>query len=245
MQQIGWLGLSGLVGLVIGDGFGFKALVMIGPRLTTLLYSTAPIMTAVIAWLFLDEWLGMWDMLGISVALGGVSWVVMERRYSTLQTNAVADDHPDKGSLTKGVMLGLGAALGQAVGLVLAKQGMIHSGSELSPMSASFVRMLVGLGGIWVLASLRGQLPLVIRAMKNSRAMVFSAGGSIVGPFLGVWLSLVAVKYIETGVASTLNSMTPIAVLPLLIFYYREEVSLRAWLGAILAVAGVSLIFMG
>ncbi|MBU8933967.1 MAG: DMT family transporter [candidate division Zixibacteria bacterium] len=244
-EQLTWLGLSGLIGLSIGDGLGFKALVMIGPRLTTLLYSTAPIMATIIAWVFLGEKLGSWDLLGIAVAIGGVSWVVMERQYSTGQTSAVTDDHPDKGSLTKGILLGLGAALGQAVGLVLAKQGMVHSGGDLSPMSASFIRMLVGLGGIWLLAIIRGQLPLVIRALKNRPAMTFCTGGAIVGPFLGVWLSLVAVKYIATGVAATLNSMTPIAVLPLLIWYYREEVSLRAWLGAILAVAGVTLIFLG
>ena len=49
-DQVLILALSGLIGLVIGDGCGFKALVMIGPRLTTLLWGTAPIMAVVIAW---------------------------------------------------------------------------------------------------------------------------------------------------------------------------------------------------
>ena len=36
-----WLGLSGIVGLVIGDAFLFQAFLWIGPRLTMLMMSTS------------------------------------------------------------------------------------------------------------------------------------------------------------------------------------------------------------
>ena len=64
-QQLLILVVSGLIGLVIGDGFGFKALVMIGPRITTLLWATAPIMVTLIAWFFMGETLHALDLLGI------------------------------------------------------------------------------------------------------------------------------------------------------------------------------------
>ncbi len=244
-RQVFWLGLSGFVGLVFGDGCGFKALVMIGPRLTTLLYSTAPIMAAVIAWIFLGESLTTPDIVGIAVAIGGVAWVVAERRYRHLKLNAMAVDHPDQGSLFTGVLLGLGAALGQAVGLVLAKQGMLHAGGSVTPMAASFIRMLVATAAIWLIAASRGHLRKTFKSIKNRKALVFSFGGTVFGPFLGVWMSLVAVKLIETGVAATLNAMTPVMVIPLLILYYKEKISVRAIAGAIVAVTGVAIIFLG
>jgi drug/metabolite transporter (DMT)-like permease len=75
--------------------------------------------------------------------------------------------------------------------------------------------------------------------------MLFAAGGAIMGPFLGVWLSLVAVKMIPAGIAATLNAMTPIMVIPVVIFYYKEKVSYRAVLGAVVAFIGVALLFVG
>jgi len=243
-SQIFWLGVSGVVGLVFGDSCGFKALVMIGPRLTTIMYATSPIMATVIAWVFLGERLQVLDILGISLTMAGVTWVVMERRYKQSGPTPLGRNHPDAGSLLKGVILGLGAALGQAIGLVLAKYAMTELGSQVQALEASFVRMTVAMIFIWLLGAARGQLRETGRAFMNFRAVGFSAAGAVAGPFLGVWMSLVAVLHIHTGIASTLNSTVPIFIIPVVILYYKERVSLRAMLGAIIAIGGVSLIFL-
>ena len=44
-----WLGLSGVVGLAIGDLFYFHALTLLGARIGALLLSTWPVMSAAIA----------------------------------------------------------------------------------------------------------------------------------------------------------------------------------------------------
>ena len=243
-QQLFWLGLSGVVGLVIGDGCGFKALVMIGPRLATLIYAGTPVMATIMAWPFLGEHLSLMNLLGIAVTLGGITWVVLERRYDSDNRFELDRDHPDRGTLIKGVLLGIVAAVGQAAGLVLAKQGMVGAGGDLAPLEAAYVRMVVSLVVIWTLAAGRGKMIQTIRAMKNGRALSFCAAGAIVGPFLGVWMSLVAVKYIPAGLAATLNSTTPVLVLPLVARWYKEKVTLRAAVGAVVTVAGVAMIFL-
>ena len=129
MTQVFWLSLSGVIGFVIGDGAGFKGLVIVGPRLGTLLWASAPIMATIIAWLVLGEKMGLVDLTGIVITIGGISWVVAERRYKN--NNSVAADHPDSGTMRKGIMLGLLAALGQAAGLVISKHAMLHSGGQL------------------------------------------------------------------------------------------------------------------
>ncbi|MBD3258834.1 EamA family transporter, partial [candidate division GN15 bacterium] len=229
--QVLWLALSGLIGLVIGDGAGFKALVMIGPRRTTLLWGTAPIMATVIAWIFLDEKLQWIQMLGIALTIGGVWWVVAERKYRSQNHFNLEQGHPDSGSLLLGVLLGLLAALGQAAGLVISKHAMLNAGGTLDPLPASFLRMLTSAVMIWVFAALRGQLVSTLKAMKRRSAMAFALGGAIFGPFLGVWTSLIAVSMIPAGIAATLNATTPIWIIPNVVLYYKEKVSIRAVLG--------------
>jgi drug/metabolite transporter (DMT)-like permease len=242
--QVYYLALSGLIGLVIGDGFGFKALVMIGPRLTTLLWGTAPIMATFIAWGFLGENLQLIHYLGIAVTIAGVSWVVAERRFKGHNQFNLQADHPDSGSLYKGVLLGLAAACGQAAGLVLSKHAMLNMGGQLDPLPASFLRMFSSAIMIWTFVIIRGKVMDTVRGFRNGKAMMFAAGGAIFGPFLGVWTSLIAVVYIPAGIAATLNATTPIWIIPNVIFYYKEKVSPRAVLGALLAVAGVAILFL-
>jgi drug/metabolite transporter (DMT)-like permease len=242
--QVFWLALSGLIGLVIGDGCGFKALVMIGPRLTTLLWGTAPIMATIISWPFLGEQLHLVHLSGILITIGGVSWVVAERRFRNGNHFNLQADHPDSGTLFRGVLLGLLAALGQAAGLVLSKHAMLNEGPMLDPLPASFLRMLSSAIMIWAFAALRGKVMDTLRGFKDSRAMFFAVGGAVFGPFLGVWTSLIAVVYIPAGIAATLNATTPIWIIPNVMLYYKEKVSLRAVFGAIVAVGGVAILFL-
>ncbi len=244
-SQVFWLALSGLVGLAIGDGCGFKALVMIGPRLTTLLWSTAPIMATILAWFFLGEQLGGVQLLGVLVTVGGVTWVVAERRYTGSNQFDLKDGHPDSGTLVKGVLLGLAAAFGQAAGLVLSKHGMLNAGGTVDPLSASFIRMFASMIALWLFAATRGEFVSSVKAFRHRPAILFAAGGAVFGPFLGVWTSLIAVRLISAGIAATLNAMTPILIMPIVIVYYKEKVSFRTLVGSVLAVAGVILLFVG
>ncbi len=50
-----WLGISGIIGLSLGDAFLFQAYVEIGPRLGLLLLSLAPVFGATIAWIFFGQ----------------------------------------------------------------------------------------------------------------------------------------------------------------------------------------------
>jgi len=242
--QVFWLAMSGLIGLVIGDGCGFKALVMIGPRITTLLWATAPIMATIIAWVFLGERLHLVQVLGIVTTMAGVSWVVAERKFRNGNHFNLQLGHPDSGNLSLGVVLGLMAALGQATGLVMSKYAMLDLGGTVEPLPASFLRMLASMIIIWLFALLRGKFLDTLSAIKHGPAMLFAAGGAVFGPFLGVWTSLIAVKYIAAGIAATLNATTPIWIIPNVILYYREKVTLRAIIGAIVAVLGVALLFL-
>jgi drug/metabolite transporter (DMT)-like permease len=107
-----WLSLSGLVGFVIGDMCLFRAFVVLGPRLSSLIMATAPLMTGLIGFGILGETLGPVALFGMALTIGGVVWALLDRK--TLP-------RADRSNLGLGVLLALGGALGQAGGLVLSK----------------------------------------------------------------------------------------------------------------------------
>ncbi len=233
IKNVGYLALSGLIGLVIGDSFLFTAMVLIGPRLTLLIFSLSPAIAALTAWIFMGETLELMAIAGIAVTLAGVIWVSVERPMKGVkQVNQIS---------AKGVILAFMGGAGQAVGIVFAKMGMAD---VIDPLAGTFIRMLASATIIWFISILTGKFAQTIQAMHNKRGAALSFGGAVFGPFLGVTLSLLAVKYTEAGVAMAIMSIVPVLVIPWVMIFYKEKVSIRAFLGAVVAVAGVFILFL-
>jgi len=230
-----WLlmGVSGFVGFFLADVCLFKALLVIGPRLTLLLQALTPPMTAVISWVWLGDGLGVKDGLAMMVTLSGVTWVVLER------PNGRHAAH-DRRRLRQGVVLGVLAAAGQALGMVIAKEGI----GDYDAAAATFIRVLGAMVGYIVSISLIRRWRAIITATRRGRTMAIITFGSFVGPFLGVVLLMIALRHCHAGVAATIISTTPVWILPFVVILYREKVSLRAVGGAVLSVVGVALLVL-
>jgi drug/metabolite transporter (DMT)-like permease len=229
-----WLGLSGVIGLTLGDLFLFQSFVWIGPRRAMLLMSLAPIISVVSAWVFLGEKLNTVEIAAVGLTVGGVAWVVVEKENGN-------GAETDKQHYWLGILLGIGAALGQALGLIASKKGMA---GDFTPLSANLIRMIVAMAAMWAYTLLRREAGQTFRALDNRTASLATLGGSFVGPFIGVWLSLVAVKLTRVGIASTLMALPPVLVLPLSFWIFKERISLQAIVGTAVAIGGVALLFM-
>jgi drug/metabolite transporter (DMT)-like permease len=228
-----WLSLSGVVGFAMGDLCLFRALVEIGPRLSALLMSLAPPAAAFFGWLLLGEKLDWLDLGGVTLTFGGIAWAISAR---TPTSSGAARPRPS----VRGVLLGLGGAMGQALGLVLSKIGM----GSYDAFAATEIRAIAGLVSFALLFSVLGIWPRVWAALRDTRTMAITAAGSFFGPFLGVGLSLLAVQNTDTGVAASLMATTPILIIPFSVIFRGERVGLGAVGGAIVAVVGVVLLFM-
>lgn len=226
-----WLSVSGLVGFAFGDLCLFRAFVVLGPRLSTLVMSLAPPIAAVLGWAWLEETLAPRDLLGMALTLGGIAWAVLARD----SVRPAAARRP-----LAGVLLALGGAVGQGAGLVLSKLGM----GSYSALAATQIRVLAGLAGYVLLFTVFGWWPRVPAALADRRAMGPLALGAFFGPFLGVTLSLVAVRHTTTGVAASLMATTPVLIIPVVVLLGKERVGLGGVAGAVLAVAGVVVLFL-
>ena len=230
-----WLGASGIIGLVLGDLFLFQAYIWIGPRLGLLLLSLAPVLSALLAWLFLGEVLTLLDILGMTATLGGIAWVILEPGRGSA-------NRPDRSKYAQGVLFGFLAAAGQAGGLVLAKKGL---GGDFSALSGNVMRMSVALVTLWTLTLLQGQIPETLRRLRaRPTGLKYILAGSVIGPLAGVSLSLYAIQHTSVGVASTLIALPPVFFLPVAYFVFKERFGWGAVAGTVLALTGVALLFL-
>jgi len=228
-----WLSLSGIIGLSLGDAFLFQSLVSVGPRLGTLLLSLAPIFGSIIAWIFFGEILTAWQITGIVLALAGIAWVV---------TSHEEPPNTPLGHTRRGVAFGMLAGLGQAVGLVLSKQGMV---GEFSPFQANAIRMLAAVIFTLAWTVFQGNVSSTLTALREKpQVLGLLALGALVGPVLGVSASLLAVQHAEIGVASTLMALPPVIILPISYFAFKENIGWQALVGTLLAMAGVAILFL-
>jgi drug/metabolite transporter (DMT)-like permease len=229
-----WLSVSGIIGLSLGDAFLFQAYREIGARLGLLLLSLAPIFGAVIAWVFFGQALGLLQIAGIVVTLGGIFWVVLVRpEEGNEQVRKVTG---------RGVLFGILASLGQATGLVLSQQGMT---GDFSPFAGTLMRMIAAFVTLWIMASFQRQAGITVESMRrHPKVLGWVAFGALFGPVIGVSASLLAVQHAEIGVASTLMALPPVLMLPISYFIFRERFGWQAIAGTVVAMAGVAVLFL-
>jgi drug/metabolite transporter (DMT)-like permease len=199
-----------------------------------LLMALVPIISTLSAWTFLGETLSGPEMLAVALTVGGIAWVVAERG----EANGI---EVDSRRYWLGILAGVGGAFGQALGLVASKQGMVGG---FPPLSATLMRMLVAALAIWSYSWLRGRAGSTLRALADRQTGLAILGGAIAGPFLGVWLSLVAVQLTRVGIASTLMALPPVFVLLPSLWIFEDRISLQALVGTGIAIAGVAVIFL-
>ena len=242
-----WLLGSGVVGYFFGDWCLFNSYLTIGSRYGQLFMTLAPMFTAFAAWAMIGQTLSWSALLAMAVTLFGIAISVLNRGG---KGRTVALKLPPKG-----VLYGIGAGLGQGLGLVLSKIGLDYYTRDVAlaglsgvddylPFSANSVRCMAGLCCFFAWLVVRKGLPSLRQSVHDGRGLAAMVVAVLSGPFIGVGLSLLAVQYVEAGVGATLMAITPIIILWPSHKLFGEEITLKGVLGAVISVVGVSLFFL-
>lgn len=236
VENIAPLALSGLVGIFVGDTLLFAALNRLGPRRAGVIFALNAPMSALLGLLLLGERLQSQVILGIALTVCGVVLAIVfgKRRGQLHAWEAV------KGPLWVGVLFGLGAAAGQAVGSVVAKPVMA---AGVDPFLASMVRVGVAAFCLSVLMALpiQGAKPKARVTLKVAAQSVLVG---ILGLGVGMTLLLFALSGGNVGVVSTLSATSPVIILPMLWLKTGERPAGGAWVGAALVAIGMGFIFL-
>lgn len=239
-----WMLASGLVGFVFGDTFLFASYTLMPARFSQLMMTLAPAFSALAGFLMLGERISLLGFVGMAVTLFGIGLSVL--------TKETGGEHKMHLSLPlKGLLFGLLGAVGQGLGIVLSKEGMMAYEDVYTPQNALYIplaatqiRAMAGIVGFFIMIVCKGGLGDLWRACTNRKGVGATFVGSIFGPFLGVTLSLLAVQHTNTAIASTIMATVPVVILLPEYFILKRTVTRYQVLGAIISVIGVSLFFL-
>jgi drug/metabolite transporter (DMT)-like permease len=227
-----YLGLSGIIGYIIGDSFLFESFLMIGPRLSMLIMTSAPIFSAILAWLFLKEHLDFLQIIAMLITLFGIGWVISEKGNH--------QDSKQKPKLLLGVLFATIGSIGQAVSLLFSKMGLTGG---ISTISANLIRVSAATVFIFLFSIITKKFIKDIKKMRDKKAFIEIGSGSLIGPVLGVILSLEAINHTHIGIASTLMALSPVILIPVSHYLYKERITWRAVIGTIIAIGGAAWLF--
>lgn len=239
-----WMMLSGLVGYVIGDFCLFQCYIIIGSKFGQLFMTLAPITAAIMAWFTLGQEIRPMGIVAMVVTLTGIAITVLGRGDGSHRLSLKLP--------LNGVLFAIGAAVCQGVGLVLSKIGMDHYEASLAapcepwilPFYANVFRCLAGITGFFLLLAFREGFTSLRKNVTNRTSMTVATLTTIFGPFVGVGCSLLAVQYTSAGIASTLMALTPIIIILPAWWLFKQPITAKSVLGALISVTGVSLFFL-
>ena len=227
-----WLLISGLFGFVLGDLFLFEAYVEIGSRISLLIMSASPPLTALAGFLLMNERLSLLALAGMGLNMLGISLVILSRGADEKK---VRFNRP-----VKGIIFACLGAIGQAAGLIFSKIGM----GTYNALAATQIRIIAATIAYTIIITYWGKWQEIKDAFKNKKAMWELFVGSVTGPYVGVVLSLVALQFTAAGIVSSISSISPILIIPASIVIFKEKVLPKEILGAFISIAGVLLLFL-
>ncbi len=232
-----WFGLSGLVGLGLGDYFGFTSYAILGPRNGSVLTTLAPGASLLMGYYLLDEKLNWIGIAGMAITISGIIWISLSKKEQAKITSS------HFGNKEKGIFFGILAAFCQGFGLVFAKMGMSFTleNQNFSSVHATFIRLFVSTIVTYGVTITIGKMREINEPLweNKNKGLKYIVAGTLFGPTIGVVLSMYAVSLINVSVAQTIFSLVPVIVLPLGYIFYKEKITFKSALGAAVAISGV------
>jgi drug/metabolite transporter (DMT)-like permease len=228
-EQWNYLIISAILGITIGDTAFFFSLQDVGVRKAILLQTMTPLFGALFAWIFLQETISNYGIIGIFLTLIGVATVILERTIDQKANNLIG-----------GIIWGMISCATQGFAVMLLK--LVLNQTNLSALWSSSIRLLVGTIAIGIWLAFKPQIKWIASDLKYHHWLKLTIA-SFWGTFVGLWLHQASFKLTSVGIASTLLNTTPIFAL-FLGLYLGEKVTWRAFLGVLIAILGIGFIFL-
>ena len=228
--------ISGIIGVFIGDTLLFSALQKIGPRRNNILFSLAAPFTVILNIIVLKNLMQIIEIIGCLIVFIGV---VIAISYGENKKN-IHRWEIIEGSIKIGIILGVFAALCQAIGLIMMKP-ILDSGAD--PIASAAIRTSISA----FLLSFTFFYKSNLRNLKNiiTLDIIFKTIISgFLGMALGMSLLLISLKNADAGIVATLSSTSPIMVLFLIWLITKKIPTIGAWIGTVIAIFGTGVIFL-
>jgi drug/metabolite transporter (DMT)-like permease len=235
---LGWFVFGGVVGFGIGGVAMFQSLPRLGSNLSTLIVQCgSAVVAAGVEWAWLGTRLAPTQLACAAITLGGVAIGLLPKsmpRVSPAEWSA-------------GLAWAFLSAAGQGAGAVISRKAFAVAAAaqeSIDPGSAAYQRALGGLAvAALVLAIAAWRWPERPRA--QGRAWPWVAGNALTGPVLGVTCYQWALRTTPAGIVQPIVAAAPLLTIPFAAWLEGTRPRTTYYVGAALAVAGVSGLLLG
>lgn len=225
-----FLGISGVIGLFCGDIFLYEAYFLIGARLSMLFLTMTPLIVGLFGFIFLGETLTLLQVAAMFITCSGILMVVIKPK---------SENKDEKKLSSKGILYICLAVILEAMGNIFTKMGS----KNYDPSSSTQIRMICALFVFLFFLTFKKKWGNIIGTTKNIKALSLILAGTVVSTS-GITFLVAAFNRINTGVASTISSMSPVIIIPISVIVFKEKVKLKEVIGAIISVIGIALFFL-
>ncbi|MDC0861895.1 DMT family transporter [Alphaproteobacteria bacterium] len=228
------IGLSSIIGIIIGDTFLFICLKRLGPRREALLFSIQIPCTILMAYIFLNSLPNFYQFIGCSLIFFGILVAIQFNK-------TIKDDDLEniQGNKLTGLYAGIGLAVCQAIGIIIMKPILTNT----DPIIVSYLRVLIAAIGMLLSFILLPKTELWSK-IKNLKQTAIAISSGIMGMGIGMTLFIIALKGGNPGVVSALSSTMPIMIIPILWIATKNYSGHLSVLGALITCIGAAIIFL-
>jgi drug/metabolite transporter (DMT)-like permease len=225
-----WLGLSGVVGLALGDYFSFSAFSAIGARNSSIFNTLAPGTAIIFGYMMLGEKINLIGIIGMLITIAGIIYISLQKRGDDSTISLIGIGHA------------IGAALCQGAGLVLAKKAYENNDIHIAPFHAAWLRIVGAVIVLIIFTIITKQIrPLLRNSINpnNRKGLLYLSLGTLSGTVLGLTFAMQTISTIDSAVAQTIFSLVPVMAIPLAYFFHKEKITMAIISGASIAIVGV------
>ncbi len=225
-----FLGISGIIGLFLGDMFLYEAYFLIGARISMLFMTMTPLIVGFFGFLFVGERLTLLQIIAMFITCSGILMVVIKPK---------TENSTERKLTPKGILYITLAVTFEAIGNVFTKIGAHNYDAG----SSTQIRMMCALFVFLFYLTFKKKWGNIVRTVKDKKTFAMILAGTVVST-LGITCLVAAFNRINTGVASTISSMSPVIIIPISVIVFKEKVKLKEIVGAIISVMGIALFFL-
>jgi len=244
--------LAGSIGFGLGGYCMMHALKRLGsPRALLYVESLTAILAGGFSWVFLNDSLSVVQIIACFIILGGV----------LLAGSAwIKEDSSQIAPPRSGYVFALGAALFQAISLVLSRDAFLIAASiplSVDTFIAAFIRLMGGLLIATVLlTSSAGLFRDPDRADRRRfqlarrheplthQPLLWATANALFGPVFGVTCWLWAVSLMNPGIVQSIAATAPLISIPLSRKLELNQLGPRFYTGAPIAIAGIAFLVL-
>ena len=232
-----YLSVSGIIGLVVGDYFGFHSMSILGAKRASIFYTLAPGAALGFSFVFVGESIDFIGIIGMSISIGGMIWFILAGNTREIEEHLVHE----YGKISKGVLFGVLAGICQGLHMALAKKAITGESSLISPAHATWIRLLGATASYFVFTFITGKFRKnVIAPIREERSTIPKAVlASIFGMVLSIVLVMWSLSLCKVAVVQTIVSIEPLVIMPMAYFLYKEKMTAKTFLAGLVSIFGV------